>query len=143
MLRRPAQANPEGAARAGDGGLPAATSAAPAMIATSGTAAGRCAAGTSRSAEPAASAEADVVVITISRVLAVSPPMIGPAKLAYRPWTGLTPAKMAAAMPSGTLPTAPGTPASRSRTRCRRCGATERSHSQAARLAGLDLDFTA
>src|SRR5512132_3904675 len=62
------------------------------MIATSGTAAGRCAAGTPCSAEPAASADADVVVITISRVLAVSPLVIGPAKLAYRPWTGLTPA---------------------------------------------------
>jgi hypothetical protein len=52
------------------------------MIATTGTAAGRCAAGTPLSAEPAASADADVVVMTISRVLAVSPPVIGPAKLA-------------------------------------------------------------
>jgi len=84
-----------------------------------------------------------VVVITISRVLAVSPPVIGPAKLAYRPWTGLTPAKMAAAMLSGTLPTAPGTPASRSRTRCRRSGAAERSHLQAVYLADPNLDITA
>ena len=36
-------------------------------------------------AEPAASAAALVVVMTISRVLALSPPAIGPAKLAYRP----------------------------------------------------------
>ena len=33
-------------------------------------------------AEPAARAAADVVVITISRVLATNPPVIGPAKLA-------------------------------------------------------------
>jgi hypothetical protein len=31
-----------------------------------------------------------VVVITIRRVLEVSLPATGPAKLAYRPWTGLT-----------------------------------------------------
>lgn len=78
----------------------------------------------------------------INRVLAVSPPVIGPAKLAYRPCTGLTPANRAAAMPSGTLPTAPGTPASRSRTRYRRCGATDRSHPQAACPADPDLDIT-
>src|SRR6516162_6076118 len=112
------------------------------MIATTGTAAGRCAAGTPCSAEPAASADADVVVMTISRVLAVSPPAIGPAKLAYRPWTGLTPAKMAAAIPSGTLPTAPGNPASRSRPRYRRCGPTERSHPHTACPADPNLDIT-
>jgi hypothetical protein len=112
------------------------------MIANTGTSAGRCAAGTPLSAEPAASADADVVVITISRVLAVSPPVIGPAKPAYRPCTGLTPAKMAAAIPSGTLPTATGSPASRSRPRYRCCPA-ERSQPQAARLADPNLDITA
>lgn len=113
------------------------------MIATRGTAAGRCAAGTPLSAEPAASADAEVVVITISRVLAVSPPVIGPAKLAYRPWTGFTPTKMAAAIPSGTLLTAPGSPASRSRPRYRRCGPAERSHSPAACPADPNLVITA
>ena len=113
------------------------------MIATRGTAAGRCAAGTPLSAEPAASAEADVVVMTIRRVLAVSPPVIGPAKLAYRPWTGLTPTRMAAAIPSGTLLTAPGSPASRSLPRYRRCGATDRSHPQVACLADPNLDINA
>ena len=49
---------------------------------------------------------------------------------------------MAAAMPSGTLPIAPGSPASRSRPRYRRCGATERSHPQAACLADPNLDIT-
>jgi hypothetical protein len=84
-----------------------------------------------------------VVVITMRRVFADSPPVIGPAKLAYKPWTGLTPAKMAAAIPSGTLLTAPGSPASRSRPRYRRCGPTERSHPQAACLADTNLDITA
>jgi hypothetical protein len=82
-------------------------------------------------------------VITISRVLAVSPPVIGPAKLAYSPWTGFTPTKMAAAIPSGTLLTAPGNPASRSRPRYRRCGPTERSHPHTAPLADPNLDITA
>ena len=55
------------------------------MITSSGIASGLLSAGTLCSAEPAASAAADVVVITISRVLAVSPPATGPAKLAYSP----------------------------------------------------------
>jgi len=46
-------------------------------------------------------------------------------------------------MPSGTLPTALGKPARRSRPRCRRCGAADRSHFQAACLADPDLDITA
>src|SRR6202020_484259 len=75
----------------------------------------------------AASEAADVVVITISRVLELSPPAIGPAKPAYRPWTGLTPTRTAAAIPSGTLPIAPGNPATMSARRCRRTGRTERS----------------
>ena len=45
----------------------------------------RSGAGTSSSAENAAKEAALVVVITIRRVLAVIPPTIGPAKLAYRP----------------------------------------------------------
>ena len=62
--------------------------------------------------DPAANAEAVVVVITISRVLLEeSPPATGPAKLAYNPNTGLTPASTAEAIPSGTLPIAPGRPA--------------------------------
>lgn len=49
-----------------------------------------------------------MVVTTISRVLENRPPAIGPTKLAYKPWIGLTPASTLAAMPSGTLPMAPG-----------------------------------
>ncbi len=63
----------------------------------------RWADGTFCNAEPAASAAAEVVVITISRVFELSPPATGPAKPAYSPWTGLTPASTAAAIPSGTL----------------------------------------
>src|SRR5580658_3966528 len=90
---------------------PAATSTTPAISASSSSASGRWASGTPRSAEPAASDAADVVVITISRVLEVSPPATGPAKPAYRPCTGLTPTRTAAAIPSGTLLIAPGRPA--------------------------------
>jgi hypothetical protein len=46
------------------------------------SASGRSPASKLSSAEPAASAAAVVVVITISRVLAVSPPAIGPGQLA-------------------------------------------------------------
>jgi hypothetical protein len=45
-------------------------------------AAGRWAGSTFCSAEPAANAAADVVVITIIRVFELSPPTMGPAKLA-------------------------------------------------------------
>ena len=66
-----------------------------------------------------------MVVITISFVLALSPPATGPAKLAYRPWIGLTPASTLVAIPSGTLPMATGKPAIASVFRVRRCGATD------------------
>ncbi len=108
--------------------MPAATSTMPTMITSSGIAAGRSFGGTPCNAEPAASAAADVVVITIRRVLELRPPAIGPAKLAYRPWTGLTPARTAAAMPSGTRLIAPGSAASMSARRSGRCGRTARSH---------------
>ena len=72
------------------------------------------ASGTSASAEPAASADALVVVITMSLVLVCMPPNTGPTRLAYRPWIGLTPASTPDAMPSGTLAMAPGSPATRS-----------------------------
>jgi hypothetical protein len=45
-------------------------------------AAGRRSGGTLSSAEPAASAAAEVVEITIIRVFELSPPTMGPAKLA-------------------------------------------------------------
>ena len=94
--------------------IPAATRAIPARITSSDTACGRWAAGTLCNAEPAARPAADVVVITIIRVLELSPPTTGPAKPAYRPCTGLTPARTAAAIPSGTLLIAPGSPATMS-----------------------------
>src|SRR3984957_1371532 len=106
---------------------PPATSTTPTMRASSSSAPGRWSAGTPCSAEPAASAAAEVVVITISRVLEERPPVIGPAKAAYRPCTGLTPTRTAAAIPSGTLLIAPGSPAIRSARRYRRSGLTERS----------------
>ena len=49
------------------------------------SACGRSSASKLATADPAASAAAVVVVITISRVLAVSPPATGPAKLALSP----------------------------------------------------------
>ncbi len=55
---------------------------APAITVSMNSVAGRSAALKPRTADPAASAAAEVVVITISRVLAVRPPAIGPAKLA-------------------------------------------------------------
>jgi hypothetical protein len=64
------------------------------------------------------------------------PPAIGPAKLAYRPRTGSTPTRTAAAIPSGTLPIAPGSPATRSARRDRRSGRTEPSHRPARPKAG-------
>ena len=112
--------------------MPAATSTMPTMITSSGIAAGRSSGGTPCNAEPAASAAADVVVITIRRVLELRPPATGPAKLAYRPCTGLTPARTAAAMPSGTRLIAPGSAASMSARRFDRSGRTERSHRPAA-----------
>src|SRR5262249_32387819 len=83
-------------------------------------------AGTPASADPAASAAAVVVVMTISRVLAVSPPVIGPAMAAYRPWIGFTPTSTAEAIPSGTFEIAPGTPAMTSWRRVARGGASRR-----------------
>jgi hypothetical protein len=74
--------------------------------------------------EPAASAAAVVVVTTISRVLTASPPPIGPAMLAYSPYTGFTPTSTADAIPSGTLAIAPGTPATAS---CRNVAGSGRS----------------
>src|SRR5215207_1849715 len=99
----------------------------PAMIVTRTRAWGRSAGSTPPRADPAASAAAEVVVITMSRVLDVSPPATGPAKLAYGPWIGLTPTRTAAAIPSGTLLIARGRPATRSARRFRRSGRTERS----------------
>jgi hypothetical protein len=61
---------------------PAASITAPASTVSMNSASGRSAALKPSTADPAASAAAVVVVITISRVLAVSPPAIGPAKLA-------------------------------------------------------------
>ena len=54
----------------------------PAIIVSRKRAAGRWSDGTRATADPAANAAALVVVITISRVLAVRPPAVGPAKLA-------------------------------------------------------------
>ncbi len=61
----------------------------------------RASGGTPWRAENAASDAALVVVITISFVLAVKPPTIGPAKLAWSPSIGSTPTMAAAAIPSG------------------------------------------
>ena len=76
---------------------------------------------------PAARAAALVVVITISRVFDVNPPAIGPKPLAYSPYTGLTPARTLAAIPSGTLLIAPGRPATASSLIVRRSGFTSAS----------------
>src|SRR5215213_7254532 len=83
----------------------------PAMTVTRNSADGRSAGGTDATALPPASAAALVVAINIRRVLAVAPPTIGPTALAYSPWIGLMAARTLAAMPSGTLPIAPGNPA--------------------------------
>ena len=61
---------------------PATTISTPAIRVSRNRAAGRWSAGTAATADPAASAAALVVVITIRRVLAVRPPAVGPAKLA-------------------------------------------------------------
>jgi hypothetical protein len=61
---------------------PAATIAIPAITVRRNSAAGRSSARRPATADPAASAEALVVVITMSLVLALSPPATGPAKLA-------------------------------------------------------------
>jgi len=111
---------------------PAPTSAAPARITSSAIAPGRWSGGTPASAEPAASAAADVVVMTISRVCELSPPAMGPAKPAYSPCTGLTPASTAAAIPSGTLLIARGSPATMSARRWARSGPTVRTQRPAA-----------
>ena len=57
----------------------------PARITSRNRASTRSAGSTPSMAEPAASAEALVVVMIMSRVLDASPPATGPAKLAYRP----------------------------------------------------------
>jgi hypothetical protein len=61
---------------------PAAIMSAPASTVRRNSARGRSASATVVTAEPAASAAALVVVITMSRVLEVSPPPIGPKTLA-------------------------------------------------------------
>ena len=99
--------------------IEATTIRAPANSVSSRRAALRSWAGTPASTEPAAKAAALVVVTTIRRVLEKRPPAIGPTRLAYNPWIGLTPASTLAAMPSGTLPMAPGTPATASERRVR------------------------
>lgn len=86
----------------------------PARADSTNSASGRSALEKLPIAEPAASAAAVVVVTTISRMLTASPPPIGPAMLAYSPYTGLTPTSTAEAIPSGTLAIAPGTPATAS-----------------------------
>ena len=63
---------------------------------------------------PAASAEAVVVAICISCALTSALPAIGAAMLVYSPYTGLTPASVADASPSGTLTTAFTNPATMS-----------------------------
>jgi hypothetical protein len=98
---------------------------APAISVRRKSAPGRSAGLNPSTAEPAASAAALVVVMAISFVLALSPPATGPAKLAYSPCTGLTPVSTLAAMPSGTLPIAPGSPASASCFSVERRGATD------------------
>lgn len=62
--------------------MPASTIKAPPMITIRNRDAGRSASSTVASTDPAARAEAVVVVITIRRVLALRPPATGPAKLA-------------------------------------------------------------
>ena len=111
---------------------PAATSTTPVRMTSRATAAGRWAGGTLCRAEPAASAAADVVVMTISRVCELRPPAIGPAKPAYSPCTGLTPTSTAAAIPSGTLLIARGSPATISARRCARSGPMVRTQRPAA-----------
>ena len=98
--------------------------AAPAMRVSQSIASERSSPWKGAMADPAASAAALVVVITMSRVELVRPPATGPAKEAYRPWAGLTPARTLAAMPSGTLEMAPGRPATRSARKCLRRGLT-------------------
>src|SRR4051794_24175919 len=83
----------------------------PAMAVSSRSAPDRSPDGTEARAEPAANADALVVTMTMSLVLWDRPPATGAAKQAYRPCTGLTPASTLAAMPSGTLLIAPGSPA--------------------------------
>lgn len=100
----------------------------PASADSTNSASGRSALEKSPNAEPAANAAAVVVVTTISRVLTATPPPIGPAMLAYSPYTGLTPTSTAEAIPSGTLAIAPGTPATRSCRSVRRSGRSEASH---------------
>src|SRR4051812_32265094 len=96
----------------------------PATRVSQTTAAERRSAGVAANADPAASAAALVGVTTMSHVLDVRPPPIGPAKLAYRPCTGLTPASTLVAMPLGRPLRAPARPASRSPLRSARWGRT-------------------
>jgi hypothetical protein len=114
--------------------MPATIMSTPASAVSRNSASGRSAAVSGPTADPAASAAVVVVVvvITISRVLDASPPPIGPAMLAYRPYTGFTPTSTAEAMPSGTLPIAPGTPVTASRHKVSRSGRTDLNQSEAA-----------
>ena len=100
------------------------TISAPAIKVSQTTASERRSSGTEATAEPAVRAAALVVVITIILVLAVKPPATRPTKLAYRPWTGLTPASTPFAMPSGTAAMALGIAAAKSRLRSARRGLT-------------------
>jgi len=93
---------------------PAASIAMPARRVSRARASARSSGGVPSTAAPAASAAAEVVVMTISFVLEVSPPTTGPANAAYKPWTGLTLASNPFAMPPGIAATAPGTPATMS-----------------------------
>src|ERR1700712_15293 len=101
---------------------PAPSMRSPAISVSSVIAPARCAGATEDRADPAARAAALVVVTTIRRVLEVRPPATRPAALAYSPLTGLTPASRPEAMPSGTLPMAPGTPANISPNKVERSG---------------------
>src|SRR4051794_13562654 len=111
---------------------PAAIITTPVRTVNKNNAAGRSAAGTLTRVEPAASAAALDVLTIISRVLVVKPPASGPAKFAYRPYIGLTPASTAAAMPLGIQPTALVRPAIASARRWRRSGRRDLTHRPAA-----------
>lgn len=89
----------------------AATEKAPASNVRRNNVPARYSTGTAWSADAAANAAALVVVMTISFVLWVKPPTIGPMKLAYSPKIGLIPTRDTAAIPSGTEAAARGRPA--------------------------------
>src|SRR6478609_7244069 len=107
--------------------IPATTKNPPASSVSRVSAPARWASSTTATPDPAASDAALVVVMTISWVLEPNPPINGPIALAYRPDTGLTPARTPEAIPSGTLLIAFGRPATRSARRFSLRGATLRS----------------